>query len=388
MHTFDEPYAILRKGEFYAALTIRAGAEGQASILCQCCHKRTGQRLSFEEQPEPRLCTEGIRLRNQLQPEAEWLVVTRWLRSLRDNECLRATREDFAVGFGRLATLGAHGQNGVEPLLPQVVLELARVELQGIRLAAVADDRRSGGIHTHVAGGILILEAGHRMFAAGVAHDKPLDLLGASRHRIPEEVLADAEAGHDRLADGRLERRRLDPEIVGQRRQRKKGDEAEENVLHAFLYGPAGRVDGRTAAFLLAQQAMSSERPRALVVDDDEPIRSMLGRIVEHQGFTVDTARDGAEAIERMSHDGYNVVLLDLMMPKVDGYGVLNWMRAERPDLIGCTIVASAVPEREIVRQLVDNVYKVHPKPFDMTQLIEDVRRCAKKNGKGQAGGS
>jgi DNA-binding response OmpR family regulator len=129
---------------------------------------------------------------------------------------------------------------------------------------------------------------------------------------------------------------------------------------------------------------MSPEKPRALVVDDDEPIRSMLGRIVEHQGFTVDTARDGAEAIELMSHDGYSVVLLDLMMPKVDGYGVLSWMRAERPNLIDCTIVASAVPEREIVRQLVDNVYKVHPKPFDMTQLIEDVRRCAKKNGKGQ----
>ena len=138
---------------------------------------------------------------------------------------------------------------------------------------------------------------------------------------------------------------------------------------------------GGTATFLLAQQVMSAEKPRALVVDDDEPIRAMLGRIVEHQGFTVETARDGAEAIERLSADGYSVVLLDLMMPNVDGWGVLTWMRAKRPDLIDCTILASAVPEREIARQLVDQVYKVHQKPFDMTELIEDVRRCAKKNG-------
>jgi two-component system response regulator MprA len=128
---------------------------------------------------------------------------------------------------------------------------------------------------------------------------------------------------------------------------------------------------------------MSPEKPRALVVDDDEPIRAMLGRIVEHQGFTVDMARDGAEAIERLAADGYSVVLLDLMMPKVDGYGVLSWMRAKKPDLIDCTIVASAVPEREISRQLVDSVYKVHQKPFDMTELLDDVRRCAKKHAKG-----
>jgi DNA-binding response OmpR family regulator len=130
---------------------------------------------------------------------------------------------------------------------------------------------------------------------------------------------------------------------------------------------------------------MSPEKPRALVVDDDEPIRAMLGRIVEHQGFTVDMARDGAEAIERLAADGYSVVLLDLMMPKVDGYGVLSWMRAEKPDLIDCTIVASAVPEREISRKLVDSVYKVHQKPFDMTQLLDDVRRCAKKHEKGES---
>jgi DNA-binding response OmpR family regulator len=117
-----------------------------------------------------------------------------------------------------------------------------------------------------------------------------------------------------------------------------------------------------------------------LVVDDDEPIRAMLSRVVEHQGFDVETARDGVEAIERLEGDGYSVVVLDLMMPRVDGYGVLAWMRECDPALLACTIVATAVPEREVARTLAENVYKVHQKPFDMTTLIEDVRRCARKN--------
>jgi len=128
---------------------------------------------------------------------------------------------------------------------------------------------------------------------------------------------------------------------------------------------------------------MTGTKPKVLIVDDDEPIRSMLARVVEHQGFVVTTAKDGVEAIEHLQNDGFNVVLLDLMMPRVDGYGVLNWMREKDPDLIDCTIVASAVPEREIARGLADNVYKVHQKPFDMAELIADVRRCAGVEGPG-----
>jgi len=119
------------------------------------------------------------------------------------------------------------------------------------------------------------------------------------------------------------------------------------------------------------------EQPRALIVDDDAPIRMMLSTIVSHQGIRVDTARDGAEAIESIDRDGYNVVVLDLMMPRVDGYGVLAHMRAHQPDLLQCTILATAVPDRDIKNNLRESVFMVHAKPFDMQQLIADVRRCA-----------
>jgi DNA-binding response OmpR family regulator len=118
-------------------------------------------------------------------------------------------------------------------------------------------------------------------------------------------------------------------------------------------------------------------QPRALIIDDDDPIRTMLSMIVRHQGIAVDTARDGNEAIASLNRDGYNVVVLDLMMPRVDGYAVLAHMRTHQPQLLPCTILATAVPERDIRRGLTDDVYMVHAKPFDMQQFIADVRRCA-----------
>jgi DNA-binding response OmpR family regulator len=123
------------------------------------------------------------------------------------------------------------------------------------------------------------------------------------------------------------------------------------------------------------------ERKRALVVDDDDPIRTMLAKVVERQNLDVDTARDGVEAIERIDDDGYSVILLDLMMPRVDGFGVLQHMRAHHPDKLRCTIIASAVPESEILRKFDLPVYRIHAKPFDMSRLIADIRECTTGDG-------
>lgn len=118
-------------------------------------------------------------------------------------------------------------------------------------------------------------------------------------------------------------------------------------------------------------------QPRALIIDDDDPIRTMLSTIVRHQGISVDTARDGGEAIASLDRDGYSVVLLDLMMPRVDGYAVLAHMRKHQPELLPCTILATAVPEHDL-ENVKDPVYMIHNKPFDVRQLIADVRHCAK----------
>jgi len=138
--------------------------------------------------------------------------------------------------------------------------------------------------------------------------------------------------------------------------------------------------DGNVLACSLHR--VENEKPRALVVDDDEPIRSMLSWVMEHQGFNVSTGRDGGEAIEQLAvGKGYDIVLLDLMMPGVDGFSVLDWMREKNPSMLDCTIVTTALNHREIARRLADTVYRVHQKPFDMTRLMSDVRHCSERKG-------
>ena len=119
-------------------------------------------------------------------------------------------------------------------------------------------------------------------------------------------------------------------------------------------------------------------RKKALVVDDDEPIRTMLAKVIERQDLDVDVARDGAEAIERLDgpNSDYNVVLLDLMMPRVDGFAVLRHMRDHHPGALACTIIASAVPENEVMKRFAVPVYRVHSKPFDIQRLIADIQKC------------
>ena len=127
---------------------------------------------------------------------------------------------------------------------------------------------------------------------------------------------------------------------------------------------------------VLAGAGGVGEKKRALVVDDDDPIRAMLAKVVERQDLSVDTARDGVEAIERIDEDGYSVILLDLMMPRVDGFGVLKHLEQHHPNKLRCTIIASAVPESEILKQFDMPVFRIHAKPFDMARLIQDIKTC------------
>ena len=102
----------------------------------------------------------------------------------------------------------------------------------------------------------------------------------------------------------------------------------------------------------------------------------MLAKVVERQNLEVDTARDGMEAIQRLDSNNYSVILLDLMMPRVDGYGVLKHMHAHHPEQLACTIIASAVPETEILKRFDLPVFRIHAKPFELGKLIEDIKEC------------
>jgi DNA-binding response OmpR family regulator len=81
---------------------------------------------------------------------------------------------------------------------------------------------------------------------------------------------------------------------------------------------------------------------KILIVDDDDAIRNMVERVLRREQFHVECARDGHEAIEKLSRDDYRTVLLDLMMPRVDGHGVLRYLETERGNTAPKVIVMTA----------------------------------------------
>jgi CheY-like chemotaxis protein len=107
---------------------------------------------------------------------------------------------------------------------------------------------------------------------------------------------------------------------------------------------------------------------RVLVVDDEPPIRALVAKIVQRAGHPVDVARDGAEAIEKIEAGHYSVVVLDLMMPNVDGYALIDYLKT-RGGRLPAIIVISAGDTAALRRLDGSVVHSILRKPFDIDVL-------------------
>jgi CheY-like chemotaxis protein len=124
---------------------------------------------------------------------------------------------------------------------------------------------------------------------------------------------------------------------------------------------------------------MSTNR-HALVVDDDSGIRVLVCRILARQGFTVDTARDGAEAIEKLLGHDYDLITLDLMMPRIDGMGVVKYMVEHRPEYLGRVLVMTAFGASALSK-VCPPVARFIEKPFNVDTLIAQATECLDSGG-------
>src|ERR1700722_11539870 len=70
---------------------------------------------------------------------------------------------------------------------------------------------------------------------------------------------------------------------------------------------------------------------RLMVVDDDLYIRELYVEILKGEGYTVESAQNGEEALNKLREGGYDLILLDIMMPKLDGLGVMDALSANPP---------------------------------------------------------
>ena len=117
--------------------------------------------------------------------------------------------------------------------------------------------------------------------------------------------------------------------------------------------------------------------PRVLVVDDEPPIRDLCRVSLELRGFDVDEAVDGEDALARLRADRPDVVLLDVMMPKLDGWGTLAAIAADE-DLRDVPVVLMTALSDEADRERADKagVASFVAKPFDPQELVDAIRAC------------
>ena len=114
---------------------------------------------------------------------------------------------------------------------------------------------------------------------------------------------------------------------------------------------------------------MKAER-RILVVDDDAPIRALLATVLRRRGFQVDTASDGEHAMVLMDQCHYALMILDLMMPRVSGYDVVEQVCASKTHRPYILLLTADYRPRTFDSSLV--LGTMH-KPFDVEMLVEAV---------------
>ena len=121
---------------------------------------------------------------------------------------------------------------------------------------------------------------------------------------------------------------------------------------------------------------MSDNVACVLVVEDDAPLRTLLRLTLEREKVSVTAVTDGAEAIECLNRQEYRVVLLDLMMPRVSGWDVIDWLK-EHPSSRPRTLIVVTAADRNVFAELdPDIVNAIIVKPFDTYEVAGYVRRC------------
>jgi len=119
------------------------------------------------------------------------------------------------------------------------------------------------------------------------------------------------------------------------------------------------------------------EKPYVLLADDNDATCTLITALL-HREFNVEVAIDGREAIDRLRTRRYAALLLDLRMPQIDGFAVLDFLKEHQPEMLrNVLVVTAALTRRETERAESYGVCGVVPKPFEVEALLAAVKRCA-----------
>ena len=117
---------------------------------------------------------------------------------------------------------------------------------------------------------------------------------------------------------------------------------------------------------------------RVLVVDDEDAIRQTLAEVLQDEGYDVRTAPNGAEALEIVRAEPLDAVLLDLMMPVLDGWGFLQACRDEQI-CDGTPVVIMSAYQRLAETRADLNVNACILKPFELDDVLDAVQAAVRR---------
>ncbi len=141
-------------------------------------------------------------------------------------------------------------------------------------------------------------------------------------------------------------------------------------ILRTLTERGGGDVQPSQEPDVPVRRQTAANGARVLVVDDNATNRNMLSRRLERQGYVVQEARHGSEALDRVATEEFELVLLDIMMPVMDGFEVLARMKADRRMRSIPVIVISALDEVDsVVRAIEMGAEDYLFKPFDPVLL-------------------
>ena len=120
---------------------------------------------------------------------------------------------------------------------------------------------------------------------------------------------------------------------------------------------------------------------KILVVEDDPSSRTLLFALLNGRAISCDGAADGAEAIAKLRQHRYCCILLDLLLPVVNGFEVLQFLRSERPDALSRVIVVTAATEDTLRGVNAAGIYGLLRKPYDIAEVRTIAQQCAEQCG-------
>ncbi len=120
--------------------------------------------------------------------------------------------------------------------------------------------------------------------------------------------------------------------------------------------------------------------PLVLVVEDDTYTRNALRRMLENEGCSVEEAVDGEKAVGRLAQQRYDAIILDIVLPKLSGTDVMEYIASTTPEALASIIVVTGLDVQEI-RKLFPTVCETLSKPVMPSRLVGSVRRCLGASG-------